>query len=94
MIYVLIGRKRKKWVWAANLMEKGVAKWSAIATLWQPLLHSSVPRGRRQARPKKRWEQDLVDYVAKARPQPDKSWQDLARDSDWWEAEADRFANT
>ena len=28
------------WRWAAGLLEKGDAKWSAVATNWQPLVHS------------------------------------------------------
>ncbi len=85
--------KRKKWQWAAKLMESGAEKWSTRATLWQPLLHSCCPRGRKQARPKKRWEHDLADYVEKRFPQDGKCWQELARDRDWWFSETERFAN-
>ena len=60
-----LGLESSKRDWAAKLVESGVDKWSARATLWQSLLHSSVPCGRRQARPKKRWEQDVADYVFK-----------------------------
>ena len=74
-------------------MESGADKWSGRATLWQPLLHSSSSRGRVQARPKKRWEQDFADYVAKTFPQDDKRWQDLARDKEWWLAAIDKFAS-
>ena len=85
--------KSRKWSWAAKLMEGNTDKWSTMATLWQPLLHSSVSRGRRQARPKKRWDQEFVDYVEKAFPQQGKRWQDLAKE-EWWQNESENFANT
>ena len=44
--------KRRKWQWAAKLLGEGPGKWSVKATLWQPLVHSNIPRGRRQARSK------------------------------------------
>ena len=56
------------------------------------MLHSSVPRGRRQARPKKRWDQDFVDYVEKVFPQQGKHWQDFATDAQWWQNESENFA--
>ena len=83
--------RKTKWMWAAKLFGAGADKWSTKATVWQPLLHSSAPRGRRQARPKKRWEQDFVDYLAEVHPQLDKHWHDLAKDTEWWHAEADRY---
>ena len=85
--------RRRKWKWAGELMEGKIDKWSSRATLWQPLLHSSSAQGRKQARPKKRWEQEFADYVEKIFPETGKRWQDLAKDSKWWLAEADKFAN-
>ena len=86
--------KKKKWQWAGKLMKDGVDKWSVRATLWQPLVHSNAPRGRRQARPKKRWEQDFVDYIKNVLPETSKSWHDLARDQEWWLADTEKFANS
>ena len=40
--------RRRKWAWAAKLLDNENQKWSSVATNWQPLLHGSVPRGRRQ----------------------------------------------
>ena len=85
--------KARKWRWAAALLQSENSKWSAKATLWQPELHSSALRGRRQARPKKRWEQDFVDYIRNILPEADSTWQDLAKDRQWWLAETEKFAN-
>ena len=74
-------------------MKNTTDKWSSRATLWEPLLHSESSQSRKQARPKKRWEQDFVDYVQTAFPATGKRWQDLAKDSKWWLAQTDKFAN-
>ena len=86
--------KRRKWQWAGKLVEEGADKWSTRAALWQPLTQSSAPRGRRQARPRRRWDQDLVDHIKQILPETDKRLHELARDKDWWLAETDRFAST
>jgi hypothetical protein len=85
--------KTRKWQGAAKQMEDGVDKWSSTATLWQPLVHSSSRLGRRQARPKRRWEKDFVEYIACAMPQNGKRWQELAKDTETWLAETGAFAN-
>ena len=84
--------RQKKWEWAAKLAMPGNDKWSAVATLWQPLIHSSCPRGRKQARPKKRWEEDIVDYLGKAYPEDGRPWHKVARDIEWWLSKTDEFS--
>ena len=75
---------RRKWRWAAKVLDPKNNKWSAVATTWQPLIHSNVSCGRRQARPKKRWEDDFVQYLNAASPQEPRHWHELARDKGWW----------
>ena len=58
--WLAVWRKRQ-WTWAGKVATKDREKWSGVATQWMPLLHSSELRGRAQARPRKRWEQDLVE---------------------------------
>ena len=84
--------RRRKWRFASKLLDESHQKWSRDATLWQPFIHSSCPRGRRQARPRKRWEQDFLDYIAQQQPQETRHWHQLARDSAWWLANEERFA--
>ena len=84
--------RRRKWKWAAKLMDVGNHKWSAAATTWQPLLHSSTPCGRRQARPRKRWSQDFEEYLAHAMPHENAQWYEIAKDGTRWLAMGDDFA--
>ena len=83
--------RRRQWKWAAKLVNEGSDKWSNVATAWQPLVHSSRPCGRRQARPRERWEQDFVDYISEKCPGEHRSWQELAKDTVWWMAHAEHF---
>ena len=84
--------KKKKWMWAARLAESDNKEWSSVATQWQPLLHSRTVCGRRQARPKKRWDQDIMEYIAALTIQTDTGWLELARDKDWWQMHTNSFA--
>ncbi len=89
--WIAIWRARK-WRWAAKVAAVDNQKWSAVATWWQPLLHSSCQRGRRQARPKKRWEQDFIDYLSEAYPQEVRPWYEVAGDQERWLARVEEFA--
>ena len=60
---------KRQWTWALKLADPESSKWSAVATKWHPPLHSGTTCGRRQARPKKRWDQDIVDYLARVQPE-------------------------
>ena len=85
--------RRRKWKWAAGLLDENNNKWSAVATKWQPLIHSSCPCGRRQARPKKRWEQDFIEFLRATQPAETKNWHELACDKDYWLSQTDAFAS-
>ena len=54
-----IWRQRQK-KWDQKLAARK-QRWSAVATLWNPLLHSSSRRGRAKARPVKRWKEQLEE---------------------------------
>ena len=45
-------QRQKKW---AEKLSKGKERWSEIATVWKPFLHSGSRRGRAKARPRKTW---------------------------------------
>ena len=85
--------KKRKWKWAGRLFDAGNNKWSAVATRWQPQLHSRHLCGRRQSRPKKRWDQDFIDYLHIAWPAETKHWHELAADKEWWLSQIDAFTS-
>ena len=74
-----------------KLVSKDVEKWSAIATTWQPLLHSSRPRGRAQARPKKRWDEDIVSFLRQTLPDNHDHWITQAVNKLEWMKHIDEF---
>ena len=76
--------RTRKWRWAQKLFTEADGKWSRVATVWNPFLHSSYPRGRKQARPKKRWEEDIQAFIRKDAPEERRHWHELAKDVKWW----------
>ena len=88
--WLAVWRKRQ-WTWAGKVATKDRDKWSGVATQWLPLLHSSELRGRAQARPRKRWEQDLVEFLAQEAPTCHDSWHLQAQDTLNWSRLADKF---
>ena len=83
--------RRRKWKWDVKLADPENGKWSATITKWQPWLHSQYLCSRRQARPKRRWDQDFLDYLKSDGTQT-KEWFHLAREKKWWTAQTDAFA--
>ena len=84
---------RRKWKWAGKLASNDAHKWSATATLWQPLLHSTSWCGRAQARPKKRWEQDILEHLSHEEPGQIHNWYQKAKDSSTWMRHIDSYAS-
>ena len=84
--------RRRQWRWASKLATADAHKWSATASLWQPVLHSSCPRGRAQARPKKRWDQDIVAFLAEELHTCSPEWFEQAQDNEQWMKLLDRYA--
>ena len=70
--------RRKQWRWAPDDHKK----WSNTALHWCPELHASRSNVRAQARPKKKWTDDLHGYLSDLGiTQP---WVDLAQMGDIW----------
>ena len=86
--------RTRQWRWACKLVTKDTEKWSAVATTWQPFIHSSCRRGRAQARPKKRWDQDIVSFLETEFPDKREGWQTLARDEVEWLKLGERFTKS
>ena len=85
--------RRRKWRWAAKVMEEGSDKWTKLATQWQPWLHTTRPAGRRQARPKRRWEQDFIDFLSsRGVMEVGQTWRELACNAEAWRSFEDEFA--
>ena len=83
--------RSRKWKWACKLMTHDTAKWSADCTLWQPYVHSKHLCRRARARPKKRWAQDIEDFLKKELPDEKQGWKSLARDETAWKTLTSRF---
>ena len=72
----------KQWRWASKVVTDGSKKWSNTSLHWSPQLHTSRVSVRAQARPKKRWTDDVQGYLDELNiTQP---WMDLAKIDEFW----------
>ena len=69
-------QRRRKWRWAGHAARFEDRRWTKLALDW-------IPDGRRrQGRPTKRWEDDLIDFVSTRHV--GMRWDTLAKDRTAW----------
>ena len=84
---------RKQWRWAARVARQDHDRWSRLAAEWDPGIDDKRHGFRRQARPRKRWDDDINAFLRTA-PQNDTatdeqhnttkpSWINLAKEPHW-----------
>ena len=72
----------KQWRWARKVVTGDSKKWSNTSLHWSPQLHTSRVSVRAQARPKKRWTDDVQGYLDELNiTQP---WKDVAKIEEIW----------
>ena len=88
-------QRRRKHQWAGHLARRTDGRWSFQMLDWQP---EGGPRqgglgpGRRQARPKKRWEDELNDHVRRLTGDETVHWRMFTGDREAWKEDEDIFA--
>ena len=82
----VVTQRRKKWRWAKQLATKDPERWAARAAAWNPVWHlkASRPAGR----PKRRWAQDIVDFLG---PQCPSGWLQAAKNESFWDSHEDAY---
>ena len=73
----------RKWRWAARIANQPSARWTRLASTWQPEYNLQRPATRRQARPHKRWSDDFQTFLATIHTQPP-LWLDAAGNHTNW----------
>ena len=98
-------QRSRKWTWASRIANDTRNKWSLKALLWDPTLDPRYSARRRQARPRRRWSDDIRQHARHhdnddddddREPQlgtdrSDRVWMTLARDADLWYEMEDEF---
>ena len=56
-------QRRRKWRWAQRITTDSSEKWTFRAMMWQPAFDSRFKARRQQARPCKRWTDDISNYL-------------------------------
>ena len=77
---------RKQWRWAQRIANQSHDRWSYLAAHWQPEFDIERPTFRRQARPRKRWDDDIQSFLRTHHPNTTPPiWLNVARDTATWE---------
>lgn len=73
---------RRKWRWATRVATQDCTRWSRRAIHWEPQHTERRQTTRRQARPYKRWDDDINTFI-RSLPQSTTTshWMQLARDA-------------
>ena len=75
-------QRRRKWRWAQRVATDN-DKWTWKALLWEPVLDRRFQARRQQGRPRKRWTDDITDYLTSLAPNTQQSQQhDTQHDDD------------
>ena len=88
--------RKRKWKFAFEIFSgKGERKWTHTALEWNPQVHrdASRPLARRKpARPNLRWIDELQVSV-KNHLRPERQWNEVCSDPDFWRQCEDQFVN-
>ena len=86
---------RRKWRWAARVATQDCTRWSRRVIHWEPQHTEKRQTARRQARPHKRWDDDITTFIHNLPQHTTTSqWSQLARDAITWQALEDQFIST
>ena len=86
-------QRRRKYRWTGHVARREDGRWSTKLMSWQPVggrRQGQLGQGRKQARPKRRWCDDLDAYFSSLDPG---GWQILAADREEWKAHEESFMN-
>ena len=98
-------QRSRKWTWASRIANETRDKWSLKALLWDPTLDPRYSARRRQARPRRRWNDDIRQYAQQLNDSDDNggetqlsdtsdhTWMALARDLEMWDEMEDEFVS-
>ena len=82
-----------KWRFAHRIATHNDARWTKRAAAWDPklLFDGRCRASRAQARPKKRWEDDIKKFL-QAKETSGSSWREAAKDGKWWKMHEEDLA--
>ena len=82
-------QRRRKWRWAFRVANMDTDRWASQAMYWDPAL-TSISARRATGRPKRRWDDDVREYIYTQGIYT--SWQSYALSHDAWNELEDGFA--
>ena len=85
---------RRKWRWSRRIAQQSHDRWSWVVSHWEPQLNDKRPRNRHSSRPRKRWDDDINEFLQTTdhrRDDTTQCWQNLAVNSVLWTKLEDKF---
>ena len=74
---------RKQWRWAERIANQPPNRWSRLALEWNPTTNNPQRAQRKQGRPQKRWDDEIINYLRQATHEPnDDSNDNQSEDND------------
>ena len=83
-------QRRRKWRWAYRVANMDSDRWASQAMSWDPALTSHTAR-RSTGRPKRRWDDDIREYINQQNIGI--SWERCATQRDMWSALEEGFVS-
>ena len=75
---------RRTWRWCHRVAQQPRDRWSHLVAHWRPDLDDKRRGTRHQARPRKRWDDDIQHFLRTHLATLDADWRDLARNPGAW----------
>ena len=85
-------QRRKKWKWAQRVANQPSDRWSKLALQWQPDLNIAQRGQRAPGHPRKRWSDDITEFLAAVHVEGAKEWTAWALDQNFWSMMETSFA--
>jgi len=87
--------RRRKHQWAGHIARRTDGRWSLRIMDWQPEVgwrHGGTGRGRRHARPKRRWQDEFQEHIQTLTGDAEVHWRFCTGDRSSWKDLEDDFA--
>ena len=89
---------QRKWAWAARTAKHSNDRWTQLATAWDPQYEYHKHAQRAQARPRRRWDDDINTflehhYTHSTTATATQAWTTLAKDRFQWQTLEKAFIN-
>ena len=88
----VVTHRSRKWQWALQVTNHPSSRWTKKVASWEPQLHSTRTQRRKQAHPRRRWNDDIQQFLQQNGIVA-QSWVQVATDNDKWTTLEQEYIN-